>query len=167
MTLGDLAKQLYSFKKFYTSGIIERVGTGLVRSLYSTYISYLPKENFSYFLEPKNDLRGRFVEILKTRDSGQFSYFTVLPKQTRGNHYHHSKTEKFLVVKGNAIFRFFNQNSLEEFELKVNGDKFQVVESIPGWAHNITNIGDDELLIMLWSNENFNPDNPDTFFYKL
>jgi UDP-2-acetamido-2,6-beta-L-arabino-hexul-4-ose reductase len=149
------------------SNILERVGTGLVRSLYSTYISYLPQQKFSYPVKIHDDLRGRFVEMLKTQDSGQFSYFTVLPNITRGEHYHHSKTEKFLVIKGNARFKFYHLHTAETYELIVNGDKPKIVESIPGWAHNIKNIGNDEMVVMIWANENFDPSNPDTFSYQV
>ncbi len=167
ISVGDLAKHLYNFKKMRNSNVIERVGTGLIRSLYSTYISYLPLQKFSYPVKAHEDLRGRFVEILKTKDSGQFSYFTVLPNITRGEHYHNSKTEKFLVVKGSACFKFFCLDTSETYELVVNSDKPEIVESIPGWAHNIKNIGNEEMIVMLWANENFDVSNPDTFFYKI
>ena len=167
ITVSDLAKQLYAFKEMRNSSILERVGTGLVRSLYSTYISYLPQHKFSYPVKIHDDLRGRFVEMLKTQDSGQFSYFTVLPNMTRGEHYHHSKTEKFLVIKGSACFKFFHLDTAETYELIVNGDKPEIVESIPGWAHNIKNIGNDEMVVMLWANENFDRSNPDTFSYQV
>ena len=167
ITVGDLAKQFYAFKEMRNSSILERVGTGLVRSLYSTYISYLPHQKFSYPVKINDDLRGRFVEVLKTQDSGQFSYFTVLPNIIRGEHYHHSKTEKFLVIKGSACFKFLHLDTKETYELIVNGDKPEIVESIPGWAHNIKNIGNDEMVVMLWANENFDRTNADTFSYQI
>jgi|688.fasta_scaffold180351_2 UDP-2-acetamido-2,6-beta-L-arabino-hexul-4-ose reductase len=167
ITVGDLAKQLNAFKEMRNSNILERVGNGLVKALYSTYISYLPQKSFSYPVKVHNDLRGRFVEILKTQDSGQFSYFTAMPNITRGNHYHHSKSEKFLVIKGTACFKFFHLDTSETHELTVNGEKLEIVDSIPGWAHNITNIGQDELVVILWSNENFDHSNTDTFSYKV
>jgi UDP-2-acetamido-2,6-beta-L-arabino-hexul-4-ose reductase len=165
--VGDLAKQLYAFKEMRNSSILERVGTGLVRSLYSTYISYLPHQKFSYPVKIHDDPRGRFIEMLKTQDSGQFSFFTVSPNITRGEHYHHCKTEKFLVIKGSACFKFFNLDTAETYELIVYGDKPEIVESIPGWAHNIKNIGNDEMMVMLWANENFDASNPDTFSYRI
>jgi len=167
ITVGDLAKQLYAFKEMRNSTILERVGTGLVRALYSTYISYLPQDKFSYPVKVHDDPRGRFVEMLKTQDSGQFSFFTVLPNITRGEHYHHSKTEKFLVIKGSACFKFFHLDTKETYELIVNGDTPKIVESIPGWSHNIKNIGNDEMVVMLWANENFDLSNPDTFSYPV
>ena len=167
ITVGNLAKQLYAFKEMRNSKILEHVGIGLVRSLYSTYVSYLPRQKFAYPIKVHDDLRGRFAEILKTQDSGQFSYFTVLPNVTRGEHYHHSKTEKFLVIKGSACFKFFNLDTTETYKLIVNGDKPEIVESIPGWAHSIKNIGNNEMVVMLWANENFDRSNPDTFSYQI
>jgi UDP-2-acetamido-2,6-beta-L-arabino-hexul-4-ose reductase len=106
ITLDELALQIRAFAKCRTTLMSERVGSGLVRALNATYVSYLPNEKFSYEVEQHTDLRGVFVEMLKTSDSGQFSYFTAHPGVTRGGHYHHTKTEKFLVIKGEALFRF-------------------------------------------------------------
>ena len=104
-----------------------------------------------------------FVEMLKTKDSGQFSFFTAHPGITRGGHYHHSKTEKFLVIKGDAKFKFQNIITDEFYEVQTSGVKPEIVETIPGWAHDITNIGDDEMIVMLWANEIFDVNHPDTF----
>jgi len=100
--------------------------------------------------------------MLKTPDCGQFSFFTAHPGITRGGHYHHSKTEKFLVIKGRARYRFRHLLTDEAFEVDSDGDEPLVVETIPGWAHDITNIGDDELVVMLWANEIFDRQQPDT-----
>ncbi|MEI2622720.1 MAG: hypothetical protein V9G23_01550 [Giesbergeria sp.] len=141
----------------------ERVGTGLVRALYATYVSYLPVEAFAYTVPQHADPRGVFVEMLKTPDCGQFSYFTAHPGITRGGHYHHSKTEKFLVIKGQARFKFRHMHTGETHELLTSGDKAEVVETVPGWTHDITNIGQDEMVVMLWANEVFDRARPDTF----
>jgi len=109
-----------------------------------------------------SDPRGSFVEMLKTGDSGQFSYFTAHPGITRGEHYHHSKTEKFLVIKGTARFGFRQIVTGATVELVARGGEATIVETIPGWAHNVTNIGDDELVVMLWANEIFDRARPDT-----
>lgn len=109
------------------------------------------------------DPRGTFVEMLKTRDSGQFSYFTAHPGVTRGGHYHHSKTEKFLVIKGKACFRFRHILSGEYYELFTTGEQPEIVETVTGWTHDITNIGDDEMIVMLWANEIFDRERPDTY----
>lgn len=162
ISLGDLETLLYSFKESRKNLMIEDVGVGIKRALYSTYLSYLPKNNFVYDLKTHSDERGRFVEVLKTNQSGQFSFFTAKPGVTRGIHYHHSKTEKFLVLQGKALFRFRNIITNEIQEIKTVGSVPQIVESIPGWVHSITNSGRDEMLVMLWANENFDHHNPDT-----
>lgn len=162
ISLGDLAEQIRSFDHCRTSLISERVGDGLVRALYATYVSYLPKEKFFYDVPQYVDQRGVFVEMLKTPDAGQFSYFTAHPGVTRGGHYHHTKTEKFLVIKGAALFRFRHLLTDETFEIKTSGDKPQIIDTIPGWSHDITNIGDQEMVVMLWANENFDRERPDT-----
>jgi len=167
ITLGELERQIQAFVKCRTSLIIENVGAGLVRALYSTYVSYLPREKFSYWVPQYADSRGVFVEMLKTSSSGQFSYFTAHPGVTRGGHYHHTKTEKFLVIRGNALFRFKHLVTNEIVEFKVAGSKPEVVDTIPGWIHEVTNIGEEEMLVMLWANENFNPEFPDTISRKL
>ena len=161
-TVGELARQIEAFKDVRTSLVTERVGTGLVRALYATYVSFLPPQAFSYGVPKYGDARGVFVEMLKTPDCGQFSFFTAHPGITRGGHYHHTKTEKFLVIKGVARYRFRHLVTDEVFELDSTGDEPLVVETIPGWAHDITNIGDDELVVMLWANEIFDRQNPDT-----
>ena len=161
-TVGELARQIEAFKDVRTSLVSERVGTGLVRALYATYVSFLPPQAFSYGVPKYGDARGVFVEMLKTPDCGQFSFFTAHPGITRGGHYHHTKTEKFLVIKGVARYRFRHLLTDELFEVDSRGDEPLVVETIPGWAHDITNIGDDELVVMLWANEIFDRQNPDT-----
>lgn len=163
VTVGELAEQLHTFRDSRTSMITEPVGSGLVRALYSTYLSYLPPERFTYEVPKYGDARGVFVEMLKTKDSGQFSFFTAHPGITRGGHYHHSKTEKFLVIKGQACFRFRQIITGEFYELFTTGEVPQIVETVPGWTHDITNIGDEEMVVMLWANEIFDREHPDTF----
>lgn len=163
MTVGKLADTLNVFRTSRITMVTEAVGQGLMRALHSTYLSYLPSENFSYTIPMHSDQRGVFVEMLKTHDSGQFSYFTAGPGITRGGHYHHSKTEKFLVIKGNACFRFRHMSTGEEYQLNTAGDTAEIVETIPGWTHDITNIGDNEMLVMLWANEIFDREHPDTY----
>ena len=162
-TVGELARLVQTFKDSRTTLMTERVGTGLVRALYSTYVSYLPVEAFAYAVPQHGDPRGVFVEMLKTPDCGQFSYFTAHPGITRGGHYHHSKTEKFLVIKGNARFKFRHMQTGQEHELCTSGAKAEVVETVPGWTHDITNTGTDEMVVMLWANEVFDREKPDTF----
>jgi len=165
--LGDLANQIRIFKESRDSLLIERVGDGLIRKLYSTYVSYLSPEQFSYSIPLHGDERGMFAEMLKTKDSGQFSFFTAGPGVTRGGHYHHSKTEKFLVVQGEAKFGFRHVVSNETYEVVTTSKKLTIVETVPGWSHNITNIGSEDIVVMLWANEVFDPGSPDTIAHKV
>lgn len=166
-TLSELADQIHAFRECRITLLTERVGVGFVRALYATYVSYLPKEKFSYQVTQHADQRGVFVEMLKTPDSGQFSYFKAYPGVTRGGHYHHTKTEKFLVIKGEALFRFRHILTNELVELRTSGSTPEVVDTIPGWTHDITNVGDDEMVVMLWANENFDRQKPDTVARKI
>lgn len=163
ITVGELVRQLHAFRDSRETLVTERVGAGLVRALYSTYVSYLPVESFAYEVTQHSDPRGVFVEMLKTPDCGQFSFFTAHPGVTRGGHYHHSKTEKFLVIRGSARFRFRHMHTGEVHELLTSGERAEIVETVPGWTHDITNIGDGEMVVMLWANEVFDPARPDTF----
>lgn len=162
ITISELAKQITLFKESRTTLLTERVGAGITRCLYSTYLSYLPSSKFSYDVPVFSDARGSFVEILKTTDSGQFSFFTAPPGSTRGGHYHHTKTEKFLVAQGDALFKFRNLITNEVIEISVTGSKSSIVESIPGWMHDISNIGKTDLIVFLWANEVFDRNMPDT-----
>jgi UDP-2-acetamido-2,6-beta-L-arabino-hexul-4-ose reductase len=167
LTLGELARQIQVFSDSISTLTTARVGTGLLRALYATYISYLPAEKFTYPVPQYADERGVFVEMLKTQDSGQFSYFTSHPGVTRGGHYHHSKSEKFLVIKGEAHFRFRHLLTNEFVEIKTNGSTPQVVDTIPGWSHDITNVGKEEMVVMIWANEIFIRHEPDTVASKV
>ena len=160
-TLVSLANQILSFKNSRSSLIIDKVGGGFLRKLYATYVSYLPPEEFSYTLPSYSDDRGTFVEILKTVDCGQFSFFTVKPGITRGSHYHHTKTEKFILVKGDVRMKFRNLINEDVYEISVSEKEQRVVESIPGWVHDITNIGVCDAIVFLWSNELFDKLDPD------
>lgn len=166
-TVGDIAKTIMDFESSGSQRITERVGTGLTRALYATYVSFFPPERFSYSLTRHSDNRGIFVEMLKTRDSGQFSFFTASPGVTRGGHYHHSKTEKFLVISGNARFRFLHIDTGQSYEKIISNETSEVIETIPGWSHDITNIGETELICMIWASEIFDSSRPDTFPYPL
>lgn len=161
--LGELADQIKMFRASRDSLITEKVGGGLVGKLYSTYLSYISPENFAYSIPSYGDSRGMFAEMLKTKNSGQMSFFTAKPGVTRGGHYHHSKTEKFLVVRGDARFCFRHIASNESHEIITTSEELQIVETMPGWAHDITNIGDEDIVVMLWANEIFDPEKPDTF----
>jgi UDP-2-acetamido-2,6-beta-L-arabino-hexul-4-ose reductase len=166
-TLGEISELLYQFKDNRKTLIIPNVASGFERALYSTYLSYLSTDDFSYNLKGYKDDRGVFYEILKTLDSGQFSLSTTAPGIMRGNHYHHTKNEKFLVVKGEATieFRHIVTNELASYNL--SDKKMEVVEMIPGYTHNIKNTGNEEMVLFLWANESFDQDNPDTYFLEV
>jgi len=127
----------------------------------------LPKDGFSYALKGHRDERGTFYEFLKTLDSGQFSVSTTAPGVTRGNHYHNTKNEKFLVVKGKASIKMRDIFSDEAVEYIAGDGKMEVFEMIPGYTHDITNIGDEEMILLIWSNEIYDPENPDTYPMKV
>lgn len=166
-TVGDVARLIQSFRDSRQNLMTERVGSGMVRALYATYVSYLPPEAFAYSVPMYQDPRGVFAEMLKTPDCGQFSYFTAYPGVTRGGHYHHSKTEKFLVIKGQARFKFRQMHTGETHELTTSDEKAEIVETAPGWTHDITNIGNDEMIVMIWANEVFERQRPDTIVCPL
>lgn len=166
-TVGELAGMIKAIHDDRALQRVAKVGTGFGRALYATYLSYIPVDDAAYRLVRHEDRRGVFAEVLKTMDSGQFSYFTAAPGITRGGHYHHTKVEKFLVVKGQARFRFRNVQTGETYERFVDCATSEVIETIPGWAHDITNVGDEEIIVMLWANEVFDTTKPDTYAHSL
>jgi len=166
-TLGEIEELLYAFKNNRETLVIPDVASGFERALYSTYLSYLAPDDFSYTLKGHKDDRGTFYEILKTLDSGQFSLSTTAPGVTRGNHYHHTKNEKFLVVRGEALIQFKHIVTNEIIEYKVSDSKMEIVEMIPGYTHNIKNTGNKEMILILWANETFDQENPDTYFLEV
>jgi len=166
-TVGSVADLLRNFAKSRETLTLPGVGVGFVRALYATYVSYLPPEAFAYAVPQHADPRGTFVEMLKTPDCGQFSFFTAHPGITRGEHYHHTKTEKFLVIRGTAHFAFRHIVTGETHEVITRGEEPRIVETVPGWTHNITNIGDTEMIVMLWANEVFDRARPDTVAMKV
>jgi len=166
-TVGEVSAILQVFPESRRTLVMPPVGMGLHRALYATYLSYLSPADFAYDLKRHTDPRGVFVEMLKTPESGQVSYFTAPPGVTRGEHYHHTKAEKFLVVMGTARFGFRHIMTDERHELIIDSDAARVVETVPGWAHNITNIGSDEMVVMLWASECFDPQQPDTIPSKV
>lgn len=162
-TVGEVAAIIGAFAENRTTHVVPAVGTGLTRALYATYLSFFAPAQFAYDLTRHTDPRGSFVEMMKTVTCGQLSYFTAHPGVTRGEHYHHTKAEKFLVVKGTARFGFRNLLTDERHELTVTAENARVVETVPGWVHKITNAGTDEMIVMLWASEIFDRAHPDTF----
>lgn len=164
-TLGHLAETIESFAKNRdTLDVPDQTPGSLEQKLYSTWLSYLPTDRFSYPLNMHCDNRGSFTEFLHTPAHGQVSINISKPGIVKGNHWHHSKNEKFLVVKGTGVIRFRALDSTEVIEYHVSGDKLEVVDIPTGYTHNIENVGQDEMVTVMWANEVFDPEHPDTFF---
>ncbi|MCI8327967.1 MAG: capsular polysaccharide biosynthesis protein CapF [Lachnospiraceae bacterium] len=168
ITLGEIVNLIYSFKEsrenLYVPDMEEN---GFVKKLYATYLSYLPTNEFSYPLKMNVDERGSFTEILRTEDRGQFSVNISKPGITKGEHWHHTKNEKFVVVSGKALIQFRRIDSDEVIDYHVSGDKIEMVDIPTGYTHNIINEGDTDLVTFMWCNECFNPEKPDTYFLKV
>ena len=165
VTLGRLAELIQGFAAGRTSLAVPDLAPGsFEKKLYSTYLSYLPSDQFSYPLEMHTDNRGSFTEFLRSPERGQVSINISHPGIVKGNHWHHTKNEKFLVVKGEGVIRFRNIFSKEVIEYHVSGDKLEVVDIPCGYTHNIENVGTEDMVTVMWANEAFDPDHPDTFF---
>lgn len=165
--LGEIVDLIYSFKESRTTLHVPNVGNAFEKKLYSTYLSYLPEDQFAYPLKMNIDERGSFTEFLKSIDRGQVSVNISKPHITKGNHWHHTKNEKFLVVSGKGIIRFRKIDEEKIIEYSVCGDKLEVVDIPVGYTHNIENTGDTDMVTIMWCNECFDPQNPDTFFLKI
>lgn len=162
--LGKIAELIYSFKESRNNLTLPDLSNEFEKKLYSTYLSFLPTDDFAYSLCQKTDERGSFTEFLKTDDRGQVSVNVAKPGITKGNHWHHTKNEKFLVVSGEAIIAFRKVGETEVIEYRVSGKDLTVVDIPCGYTHNIKNVGDSDLVTVMWVNEVFNPDRPDTYF---
>lgn len=164
ITLGELAEKISSFKDIRKTGVLPDMSDNFTRLLHSTYLSYLEEDDFSYFPTLKSDDRGWLFEIIKQPSFGQIFVSITKPGVTRGNHYHHSKVEKFTVVQGEATISFRKIDNDEIFEYKVSGTNPEVVDIPPGYTHNIENTGDTDVLTLFWVCEMFDPENPDTYY---
>lgn len=164
MRLGEIADLIRSFHDSRELRVIPDMADLFTKKLYSTYLSYLPTDGFSYPLKMNIDGRGSFTEFIRTPDRGQVSINIIKPSIIRGNHWHHTKNEKFLVVSGVGVIRFRKIGSDEIIEYPVSGNKLEVVDIPTGYTHNISNIGDTDLVSVMWCNELFDPENPDTYF---
>ena len=165
--LGKIAELLYSFKSSREERSIPDMSDAFTKKLYSTYLSYLPEDSFSYPLKMNVDERGSFTEILRTADRGQVSVNISKPGITKGNHWHHTKNEKFVVVSGTGVIRFRKPGEGKIIEYYVSGDKIEVVDIPTGYTHNIENLGETDMVTIMWCNECFDPDKPDTFFLEV
>ncbi len=172
ITLGGIVDLLHSFRRMpETLEVPDTTTDGFAKKLYSTYLSYLPEDRFAYDLKMNTDARGSFTEILRTADRGQFSVNVSKPGITKGQHWHHTKNEKFVVVHGHGLIQLRkvgkdeNGNDYPVVNYEVSGEKIRVVEMIPGYTHNIVNLSDTEdLVTFMWCNECFDPAKPDTYF---
>lgn len=167
VSLQRLADLLGSFKEGRKKLQVPELSDSFVSSLYATYLSYLPKDDFSYALDTHSDYRGSFTEIIRTPDRGQFSVNISKPHITKGNHWHHTKNEKFCVVSGTGVIRFRKIDSDEVMEYFVSGDKIEVVDIPTGYTHNIENLGDTDMVTFMWASEAFDPQHPDTYFLEV
>ena len=166
-TLGEIADTIYSFKSNREELFIPNMANDLTNKLYSTYLSYLPTNSFKYQLKMNVDCRGSFTEFIKTHDRGQVSVNICKPRVVKGNHWHHSKNEKFLVVAGYGVIRLRKVDTEDIIEYYVSGDKLEVVDIPVGYSHNIENLGDTDLITIMWANECFNPEKPDTYYLEV
>ena len=169
VTLGEIADILEKFKTQPESLIMPEIPAGsFAKKLYSTYLSYLPKEKVSFPLKMNVDNRGSFTELLKTTSCGQFSVNISKPGITKGEHWHNTKWEFFIVVSGKALIQERKIGTDEILEFYVSGEKIEAVHMLPGYTHNIINLSDTEdLITLMWANESFDKNRPDTFFEKV
>lgn len=167
ITLGELAQRIKSFKDSRRNLHIPNQSDELTRKLYATYLTYLPKRGFSYPLKMNIDSRGSFTEFIRTEEHGQISVNISKPGITKGNHWHNTKNEKFLVVAGEGLLQFRQLGTHEIFEYHVSDKVLEVIDIPPGYTHNIINIGKDDMVTIMWSNESFNHLKPDTYFEKV
>ncbi len=164
ITLGKIVELIYSFRESRRNLQVPDMEDAFTKKLYATYLSYLSENNFSYPLKMNVDQRGSFTEFLKSPDRGQVSVNISKPGITKGNHWHHTKNEKFLVVHGKGVIRFRKIDEKEIHEYYVSGDKLEVVDIPVGYTHNIENLGDTDMVTIMWANESFDPEKPDTYF---
>lgn len=167
VTLGKIVDMIYSFRNSRDERYIADMSDEFTSKLYSTYLSYLPEDKFSYPLKMNIDNRGSFTEFIKTLDRGQVSVNISKPGVTKGNHWHHSKNEKFLVVSGRGVIRFRKIGEDKIVEYHVSGDKLEVVDIPTGYTHNIENLGNTDMVTIMWANECFNPEKPDTYYMEV
>lgn len=165
--LGRIVELLEGFRDSRNNLSVPDMSSSFEKVLYSTYLSYLPEDRFSYPLKMNSDNRGTFTEIIRTAERGQFSVNISKAGITKGNHWHHTKNEKFLVVSGKGLIQFRKIGTTEVIEYHVSGEKFEVVDIPPGYTHNITNLGGIDMVTFMWANEPYNPERADTIFEKV
>ncbi len=164
LSLGELAGAIQSFREMRENLLLPNFAMPFQRELYATYLSYVPETARETRLSAKRDTRGSLAEFLKSKEAGQIFLSRTLPGIVRGNHYHHTKTEKFFVVEGNGLLRMRQIQSREVVEYRLCGRDYQVVDIPPGYTHSIQNVGAGEMVTLFWASEIFNPDRPDTYY---
>ena len=169
VTLGEIVDLIETFRAQPATLVMPEIPTGsFAKKLYSTYLSYLPKEKVSFPLKMNVDQRGSFTELLKTANNGQFSVNISKPGITKGQHWHHTKWEFFIVVSGHGLIQERKIGTDEIIEFEVSGEKIEAVHMLPGYTHNIINLSETENLVtLMWANELFDPNHPDTFFQEV
>lgn len=167
ITLGELGHLICSFRDVRSSLVVPDFSKPFVRSLYATYLSYLPTDQLGYPLKMNVDHRGSFTEFIRTPDRGQVSVNISKPGITKGEHWHNTKNEKFLVVSGQGVIRFRRIDDEKIIEYKVSGDRLNVIDIPPGYSHNISNTGETDMVTVMWASEMFDSEHPDTFFEKV
>ncbi len=166
-TLGEIVDLIYSFSDTRSLKSIPDMSDEFTKKLYATYLSYLPEDKFNYPLKMNVDNRGSFTEIIRTFDRGQFSVNISKPGIVKGNHWHNTKNEKFVVVSGRGVIRFRKVGEEKVYEYHISGDNIEVVDIPTGYTHNIENLGDTDMVTFMWASEPFNPDKPDTYFLEV
>ncbi len=166
-TLGEIADLLHSFYESRFTLQVPKSDNPLVKKLYSTYLSFMPEDAFAYSLTTHTDHRGSFTEVLRTPDRGQISINISKPGITKGNHWHHTKNEKFLVVHGQGVIRFRKIGEDKVIQYPVSGEDLKVVDIPTGYTHNIENLGKEDMVTLIWANEPFDPEKPDTYFEEV
>jgi len=167
ISLGQLADELYEFRKMRNTLLIPDFQDRFLQCLYATYLSFLPEEGFSYLTELRTDERGSLSELLKSQQFGQIFVSTTHPGIIRGNHYHNTKTEKFIVIKGKGLIRFRDIRSDQIISYEVNGHQPEIVDIPPGYTHSIENIGVDDMITLFWASQLFDQENPDTYYCEV
>lgn len=167
ITLGEIVDLIYSFKNMPLDKSVPDMSDAFTNKLYATYISYIDGDSFCYPLKMNCDIRGSFTEIIRTPDRGQFSVNVSKPGIVKGNHWHNTKNEKFLVVSGKGVIRLRKIGDSKVYEYYVSGEEHMVVDIPTGYTHNIENLGDCDMITFMWANECFDPDKPDTFFEEV
>jgi len=165
--LGEVAETIAAFPAQRAGLTVPEVSDGFIKKLYSTYLSYVPANEAAVKCDTKRDERGSFTELLRTESMGQVSVNVCRPGYTKGNHWHHTKTERFIVVSGSGVIRQRRIGTSEVTEIPVSGEDMASVDMLPGYTHSIENTGESDLVFIIWANERFDPERPDTFFEKV